>query len=279
MKRTVQRVLIAAIAVSAGALGSVSVATASAHQAGRDAHVTIVHGVRGLVANVHLDGKSVLTNFAPRRSVGPLAIPPGRHHLLVTTSAAGTPVLSETVTLTAGEHVTAALGLDAAGQPHLYLYPDTLRQAASSPATLVMRDVAAASNLRAMVDGKDDGSLGDGGQLVHAVSVGKHMVSLVNPTTGKIALAPQRVPVTAGAATALYLIGSASKQDLAWVATRVVPADAAPVAVHTGNSGLAAPSGPPWGGVALAVSGLLGLGLALGGRRRRRTALDPARGE
>jgi hypothetical protein len=124
-----------------------------------------------------------------------------------------------------------------------------------------------------MVDGKDDGSLATGRQLIHAVSVGKHTVSLVNPATGKVVVASQSVPVAAGAVTALYLIGSAPKQDLGWVATRVVPADATPKAVHTGNSGLAAPTPAPLGWIVLLLLGTLGLGVAAVGRRPRRQVI------
>jgi hypothetical protein len=269
MNRAV-RALIAAVvlATGAGMLATAGSATASTAPA-KDAHVTIVHGVRGLVASVSLDGKQVLTSFAPRRSAGPLALAPGQHRVVVTTSAAHTPVLSADFTLTPGERVTAALGLNGAGKPHLYLYPDSLPGTASSAAALVMRDVADVPTLHAKVDGKNGGSLAAGHQLVHAVTVGRHTVSLVSPGTGKTVLAPRRIPVSSGAATALYLIGSASKQDLGWVATHVVPADSAPTAVHTGNSGLAAPTGPPLVPIVLVLLGIAGLGLTFALPRRR----------
>lgn len=269
MKRVAQR----AIATSAATIALFAVASsadASAHHSRADARLTIVHGVRGLVANVRLDGKSVLTSFSPRRSAGPFTLSPGWHRIVVTATGSRTPLLSVRVHLTPGEQVTGALGLNSAGKPHLYAYPDTLKRAVASPATLVMRDVADASRLHAMVDGKDDGVIGDGRQLVHAVAVGKHTVSLVNPATGKMAVSPQRVPVTAGAVTALYLIGSAAKADLGWVATRIRPADASPSAVQTGNSGLAAPAGPPWRGLAMVLAGVVGVSASLFLRRRSR---------
>jgi hypothetical protein len=276
--RWAQGTLAGVLALGAGLLGAPAGATPAAAHGRGQAEVTIVHGVRGLVATVSVDGKTVLTSFSPRRSAGPLSLSPGRHRIVVTTSAAHTPVLSTVLTLRAGEHVTAALGLNSAGAPRLYAYPDALRHAAAMPASLVMRDIADASRLHAMVDGKDDGSLATGSQLVHAVSVGKHTVSLVDPSTGKVVVASQRVPVASGAVTALYLIGSAPKQDLGWVATRVVPADAAPKAVHTGNSGLAAPAPAPRGWIVLLLLGILGLGFAaVGGRPFRHVTARASR--
>ena len=39
----------------------------------------VVHGLRGLVADIYLDGTLVLPTFQPERSTDPLPIPAGDH--------------------------------------------------------------------------------------------------------------------------------------------------------------------------------------------------------
>ena len=62
----------------------------------------VVHGLRGLVADIYLDGTLALPTFQPERATDPLAIPAGDH--LVEIRAAGaaateTPLLTQTVTV------------------------------------------------------------------------------------------------------------------------------------------------------------------------------------
>ena len=70
-----------------GTLALLAPAPASAADSG-DAQLTVVHGVRGLVADVRLDGELVLSGFAPERVTDPLPVPAGRHSLQVWPSGA-----------------------------------------------------------------------------------------------------------------------------------------------------------------------------------------------
>jgi hypothetical protein len=263
----------AVAALSVTLLAPAVAATAAprpAKSGGAAAEVTLVHGVRGLVADVTVDGKKVLSSFSPQRSAGPLALTPGAHRVVVTKTGESRPVLTSTMTVRSGEHVSYAIGLNDAGKPALYRYDDALASDAGSPASLVMRDVADVAGVRAVVDGHREGPLSDGQQLDHAIAAGTHTVALVDTASGKSVLPAQRIPVSAGAVTALYLIGSAQQGDLGWLATRVTPAGATPSGVHTGNSGLAAPAGVPWAPITLAGLGALGLAGAFLTRRRVR---------
>ena len=79
--------------------------TPRTHPTSRPGSVRVVHGLRGLVADIYLDGTLVLPTFQPERSTDPLAIPAGDH--LVEIRAAGaaateTPLLTQTVTVPGG---------------------------------------------------------------------------------------------------------------------------------------------------------------------------------
>ena len=53
--------------------------TADAQVPAETGTVRVVHELRGLVADVYLDGTLVLPTFQPERSTDPLAIPAGEH--------------------------------------------------------------------------------------------------------------------------------------------------------------------------------------------------------
>src|SRR5688500_14862772 len=76
--------------------------SASAQETGT---VTLVHGVRGLVADIYLDGKVALQVFQPERTAGPLNLPAGAHPVEVRPAGApatSAPLLSATLTVPAG---------------------------------------------------------------------------------------------------------------------------------------------------------------------------------
>jgi len=68
-------------------------------QAADTGTVTLVHGVRGLVADIYLDGAVALQVFQPERTAGPLTLPAGSHAVDVRaagSAATSTPLRSST---------------------------------------------------------------------------------------------------------------------------------------------------------------------------------------
>ena len=210
-----------------------------AQAADGDAVLTVVHGVRGLVADVRMDDKLVLSGFAPERVTDPLTVPAGPHHLQAWPSgaAAGTPaVVDQTITLTPGEHATAGIGLDAAGKPTITVFHDDGLLADSGSTAVVARGLAAAGPMKVVAgDRTITTSLTPGAQQVQQVPPGTYPVT-VSPADGSASSVPsQDVPLVAGRATVLYLIGSQTDNTLGWVAQTVLPSAAsAPLRIDTG---------------------------------------------
>ena len=108
--------------------------------------VTVVHGVRGLVADVYVDGQRVLQAFQPERATQPVEVPAGPHQVEVRASGAaatGPPVLTGTVTIPAGGHVSAVVHLDANGAPVITTFDDNVTQVGPGTSRIVVRQVAA----------------------------------------------------------------------------------------------------------------------------------------
>jgi hypothetical protein len=248
-------------------------ASAQAAPAPVGAQLTVVHGVRGLVADVRLDDQLVLSGFAPERVTDPLTVPAGTHRVQVWPTGAATstpPVIDQTVTLTDGQVVTAGVGLGPDG-PQITLFDDAGLLPDSGSTALAVRGLADSEpvTVRAAERTVAEG-LASGQQQVQQVAPGTYPVT-VTPGAGGAPLVPaQDVPVVAGRAVVLYLIGSQRESTLGWVAQTVRPgAAAAPLRVDTG-------SGPvPAAGDASTTAAVLGLPtavLAAVALRRRRPA-------
>lgn len=274
------------VALSAG---TTSVAMAQDAPAPAPGGVTIVHGVRGLVADVRLDGEVVLSGFAPERVTEQLTIAAGSHRVQAWRSGAAAdtpPVLDTTLEVPPGSQLTAAIGLGAAGGPILTTYDDAALLTAPGSTALAVRGLAASPPVKVLVNGQTfDDSLTPTDQQVQQIAPGTYGVS-VQPAVGDTTLVPdEQIPVEAGRAVVLYLIGSQSDATLGWVAQTVRPAvAAAPQRIDTGVGPL--PAGPKatTDSREVAAAGLFGLGaLAAAGlaavRRsgRRTVAVDLSR--
>lgn len=275
--------LSAALAVAPAAAGAALVlpgVPAQAAVAPAPAKVTVVHGVRGLVADVRVDGKLVLSGFAPERITDPLSLPAGAHRIQAWptgAAASARPLLDTVVRVTAGSHVTLGIGLNAAGKPQVTAYDDNLAGVPGGATAVAVRDIAAAPPVRVTVDNRVlTASIEAPQQKVSAITPGSHAVAVL-PITGSTPLVPpQNVPVVAGRAMVLYLIGSGKDNSLGWIAQTVQPtvASAAPRTVQTGvgpiETGAAEPVLPGLGGLALG-------GLLAGFLLRRRSRLSAVR--
>jgi hypothetical protein len=260
-----------------GLAAPVAVAAAPAHAADGDATVTVVHGVRGLVADVQVDGKLVLSGFAPERVTDPLTIPAGTHRVQAWPSGsdpATTPaVVDQTITVTAGERASAAIGLGADGKAVITVFDDAALLPTSGSTALAVRGLAQAGPMRVSAGSTAvTGGLTSTQQAVVQIAPGTYPVSIVPADGSDPAVPAQDVPLVAGRATVLYLIGKQADNTLGWVAQTVQPASAtaAPLRVNTGV-------GPvPAAGTAGTTALVVGLPVALLGavavRRRRALA-------
>ena len=138
------------------------------------------------------------------------------------------------------------------------------------------RNTAEVDSVTLVVDGSEVGALAPEAEVARDLPPSTYRVQVNGPQGGIIVPAAD-VPVPEGTATIMYLIGSRPDESLIWIGQSITGLQAPPVAVPTGNSGLAAPAdGAPWSTPVVAGLALL-LGLAaLSGtvevRRGRRPA-------
>ncbi len=201
--------------------------------------VTVVHGVRGLVADVKLDGKLVLSGFAPERVTDPLTVPAGEHRVQIWRSGSdqqGPPLLDATVDLPAGGRSTAGVGTGPGGKPFLALYDDDELLPDLGSTTIAVRGLADASDVTVTADGETIAeSLDPRQEESERVDPGTYEVTALDGDSSRALVTPQDVPVTAGRAVVLYLIGSEQDKTLGWVAQTVRPGTSgAPQRMDTG---------------------------------------------
>jgi Domain of unknown function (DUF4397) len=284
--RSLALVLAVLATAAAAAVGGAAGASATVLPAGAtgsapsSATVTLVHGVRGLLADVVVDGKTVLKGFAYERASAPMNLPAGTHRVEV--YAAGSPhttaLLDVQLTVKGGQILTAAVGFDSTGAPKVYVFDNSLTSAAHSPSSIVVRNVSQGSAPEVLVDGKAiKSALGAGAQTIDPVRPGNHTVGL--KVGGAWLLTNQPVRAASGKAMVVYIVGRQSAKSIALVADSVTPSTSAAGSVNSGGlpplqSG---PMVPTWASMTLLGSGLVLL-LALARRRRPLELLTVRRG-
>jgi len=246
-------------AVLSGVLTAAAGGTATAATGGQSV-LTAVHGLRGVVADVSLDGTEVLQGFQPERTTDPIPVTTGRHQVEVRQAGAenGEPLLSAAVDVPAAANLSLVVHLDEAGEPALTPFTNDVARLASGQSRLVLRHVAAGPAVRVLVDGKPlGGDLANGTEAATALAAGNHSVTVQSPD-GQVIVPERPVDLSAGGATFLYLIGAAQDDSLGWLVQNVNGLGGAPSAVPTGTSGLADPGRLP----AVALIGLVVLAAA-----------------
>ena len=235
------------------------VAAAQGATAAEPASVTVVHGLRGLVADVQVDGKVVLKGFAEERSTDPLPIPAGSHRIVVRSArdAAGPPVIDTTIDLVAGESRSLVAHLDDQGKPALTSFRNDDAPIPAGQGRVVLRNTAAAPSVQIVVDGKPLGAaVGSGAATDVLLPAKAHTVAVQAPGGGATLLGAQTVEVPAGSSTLLYLIGSSRDSSLGWLAQTMLSGQTvAPAGVPTGTSGLK--DRPPAGETVALLAALL----------------------
>lgn len=264
---------VAAVVIVASALGTAaSAAPGGPAQAPDTGGVVLVHGFRGLVADIRVDGQDVLRGFEPERATDVLTLPAGPHAVEVRASddPDGEPLLAGEVTVIADARISAVVHEDRSGEPTLSVFRDDVSQVPAGQSRVVVRHTAAAPAIDIALDGEPAATdLGNGDERAAEVAADTYEVSVSEAGSGDELASPEQVPFTEGSANFMYLIGSRQDQSLKWLAQMVDDLGQAPGAVQTGNSGLAEGSGfPLWPAVVLAVVALVALPVAVSRPRR-----------
>jgi hypothetical protein len=203
--------------------------------------VTIVHGFRGLVADVYLDGTLILESFEPERATDPVQLAAGDHEVEVREAgaeASSAAAVAGTLNVPAGSNLSAVVHLSEAGEPTMTVFNNDTRGVPAGSTRLVVRHAAAAGPVSV--------SLGDSPltpDLANPKEAGREVPAApqrISVNAGaETLLPPQDVPLQEGTAQYLYLIGSQADGTVTWITQTVTGLQTAPSGVPTGNSGLA----------------------------------------
>lgn len=241
--------------------------------------VTLIHAVPGLVADVAVDGKTVLTGFTASRVTDPVTLSAGSHTVALTADNgpdAGKVVLTATLDIVAGTTSTAVVGLTPEGKPKAFVFPEMPIAVPPGKAGVVLRHVAASAPVTLVVDGSvlPIGALANGASVTTDAPAGTHQV-VVKSAAGATQLGAQPATLQADRVTTLYLIGSSQDKSMSWVATtRLASALTSLSAVPTGDGSTAEPVMTDRTnvsiGMAAAISVTMGAAAFLITRRRAR---------
>jgi Domain of unknown function (DUF4397) len=242
--------------------------------------VTVVHGLRGIVADVYVDNTLALPAFEPERVTDPVPLPAGQHHIDIRVTgkpANAAPDVSGDVEVLAGVRQSVVAHLSEAGTPTLTAYLDNLSAVPAGQARAVVRHTAAAPAVDVGLDQTVvAAALTEPAGTTATVPAGTYQISVWQPGTRTALAAPQSATLNEGAATVMYLIGSAQANTLAWVAEQIPDLATPPNQIQTGDSGLAAGAGGrtfPYASLAVGVGVAGAAVIATTGVRRRRGAV------
>lgn len=247
-------------------------APAPAPTAATEAQVTVVHGLRGQLVDVYLDGKLLLDGFKPDRLTEPLTVPIGSHTVDLRpagTPATDAPKATATADLKPGP-VSIVAHFAPGGGWTMSLFTNEVGELGAGTGKVVFRNTAAVSPVAVSLTG---------GTAVPPLEVGKEADETlpaasyavkVGGSDGATLLPDDDIAVDAGKALILYLVGEGT--NLTWLSQELAGSAAAPAAVQAGNSGLldGDATAAVWTGTALIAAGItIGASSAARSRRRR----------
>jgi Domain of unknown function (DUF4397) len=234
------------------------------------AHVVLLHGLQGVVADVYLDGALVFQAFQPERVTDPLDIPAGPHQVDIRPTGApatSQPALSQQITLAAGQRVSAVAHLDPQRAPRLTVFENVGGAPPPGDGRIIVRNVAVTPAVDAAVDGAVVATgLASGTEAATPADPGARTLA-VRATNGSGALPSHVITAAAGADMYVYVIGEVNAANVSLLAQTVTPAEPAPTLVPTGTDGLADRQPFPTGWVLLGALSA-GVGVVVVARRR-----------
>jgi hypothetical protein len=267
------------LGVGVAALGVVAFSTAASAQqtpSEQVGSVRVVHGLRGLVADIYLDGNLALPTFQPERATDPLSIPAGEHLVEIRSAGAAktdTPLLAQTVTVPAGFEGSLIAHLGADGKPTLTAYADDLTPVPAGQTRIIVRHAAAADGVSVLLNDRPAiPTLVPDAEGTDVVAAGDYKVAVTALAGGAPLATPQDVQFAEGTANFMYLIGSQADGTLGWAAVQVKDLQTAPAVIQTGDGSTLSPdSGPNPLAIGVIGATLVGAVGALFVVRMRRT--------
>ena len=228
------------LVVLVATLAAGSAMTAGAAEQGR-ASVSIIHGLPGFTADVYVDDELLLDGFRPTQATDPIKVDAGSYDVDIRELGApadSEPVLSDTLQLSPNEHISVVARLDANGGPTLTVFRNDFKDVDAGSARLIVRAVADAPPIVAIVDGSKIGTAAAPGEDVQEVlKASGHRLRI--ESRGKRLAPTSNLRLQEGTATVVYVIGSAGDGSIDLMTETVGGLFSAPSGVLTGTGGLA----------------------------------------
>ena len=264
------------LALAAALIGAGGMSQPVDAQQAPGAVIRVVHGLRGLVADVYLNGQLVLPTFQPERTTDPMAVPAGEH--LVEIRAAGAaatkrPLLTQKVSVPSGFQGSLVAHLDRNGAPTLSTFADDLGAVPAGRSRVVVRHTASAENISVLLDDRPTiAAVAPSKSAAKLVSAGTYQVSVTPAGGGRPLAPPQDMDYAEGTANFMYLIGSQAEGTLGWAAVRITDLQTAPVRIQTGDGSAAGTSSDQTTGLMLVGAVMVAAGGGAVWSRTRRSA-------
>ncbi|MQA79056.1 MAG: DUF4397 domain-containing protein [Streptosporangiales bacterium] len=212
--------LAAALAAAACAAGM----TARTADAAETARITLIHGIPGFVADVALDGKTVLSGFRFQHVTDVLTIPTGKHRVQIYQAGTKTdPQLDTSLALKSGQDLSAVAAIGADGKPTAFVFDNHLPSAFRGPRAVVLRNAAAAGPVAVRIGGSAKSPVTVGKQGAYALPAGGERVRVAT-TAGDGIGKPVDVTLPAGRMYSIFVVGDAKADRLFLVTAQQRPA-------------------------------------------------------
>lgn len=206
--------------VAAVALAATSAVTTGgvAGAAPMTASVTVVHAIPNTPVTVYANGTVLIKDFKFGNVVGPVSLKPATYALAVRpfgASATSKPILSASVTVTAGENATVVANLTSAGKPTLNVFGNPTTSIPMGDARVIVRHVAEAPAVDVLAGAATSkpliSNLINPKSATLVVPASTYNLSVfVHGMTTKPVIGPAKFNFLAGKTYIIYAIGSAT---------------------------------------------------------------------
>ncbi|MER6630848.1 DUF4397 domain-containing protein [Streptomyces sp. NPDC000987] len=263
--RTAGAALAAGIAVTLSVTAGAPALARPQAADGRQATVSVLHGVPGLTVDVYAGDKELLPDFKPGTLTDPMKLDAGSYDIKVFKSGEGpdgTPAIEKTVDVPAGANATLVAHLTADGKPALDAFVNDTSKVPAGKARLTVRHVAAAPAVDVRAGQKPVfKGLTNPKEATAEVAAGTVSADVVLTGTDKVAIGPADLNLAEGTNTVVYAWGSAADKNLALKTQTITGMHSAPGGVPAGETGQAAAHNEslPLGALSLGAVSVLGI--------------------
>ena len=209
---------ISAVAVALAASAAPLLVSGPVQAASAPAEVTVVHGIPNTPVDVYVDGKLTLPDFTFGKVAGPLALPAGTYAIAIRpqgAAASSAPILSQSVSVSAGEDASIVANLTASGSPTLSVFADPTTAVPMGDARVIVRHLAEAPGVDVYAGtSKVVTDLTNPNQATLVVPAGSLSVSVDVTGTTTTVIGPAGFDFKAGTTTIVDAIGSAAGKTL-----------------------------------------------------------------